>query len=283
MRMDAAALGRQSAWRQRGRQKQESPVSEVFDLLSRIAQATSVDAVWDLCTPHYRKMGFSRVNYTFTQFLSENSYGHPEDALFLTTNSPEYLRVFTRDKFYSKTPLFHWALKNEGMCTWRWVHEAYAAGILTPTEAETVRTNLAMGVVAGVTISFHTASPRARAGIGLIADLGLGHDDVDRIWQKHGEEILAVANMMHLKITQLPQITRSRLTARQREALEWVADGKTTQDIAVLMGVTMATVEKHLRLAREALDVETTAQAIAKGALLNKIFHTESSNGIGSK
>ena len=32
-------------------------------------------------------------------------------------------------------------------------------------------------------------------------------------------------------------------------------------------------VEKHLRLARQALDVETTAQAVAKGTLLNEILH----------
>ncbi|HMS96421.1 MAG TPA: hypothetical protein PKA03_14605, partial [Tabrizicola sp.] len=51
-----------------------------------------------------------------------------------------------------------------------------------------------------------------------------------------------------------------------------VADGKTTQDVALLMGVSAAMVEKHLRLAREALAVETTAQAVAKGAMLNMIF-----------
>jgi len=31
-------------------------------------------------------------------------------------------------------------------------------------------------------------------------------------------------------------------------------------------------VEKHLRLARESLSVDTTAQAVAKAALLNLIF-----------
>ncbi len=56
------------------------------------------------------------------------------------------------------------------------------------------------------------------------------------------------------------------------EALQWVGDGKTAQDIALLMGLTPATVEKHLRLAREALDVETTAQAVLKAAFYNQMF-----------
>jgi len=95
----------------------------------------------------------------------------------------------------------------------------------------------------------------------------------------HRNAILAVAHSMHLKITQFPQPSRHRpLTDRQREALEWVADGKTAQDIAILMGVSSAMVEKHLRLAREALNVETTAQAVAKGAIMNVIFQ----RGIGT-
>ena len=80
-------------------------------------------------------------------------------------------------------------------------------------------------------------------------------------------------DILHLKILTLPYATPNRsLTPRQREALEWVGDGKTMQDIAVLMGLTSATVEKHLRLAREALSVETTAQAVLKAAFANQMF-----------
>ena len=65
------------------------------------------------------------------------------------------------------------------------------------------------------------------------------------------------------------------LTRRQREALQWVGDGKTTQDIAQIMGLTQATIEKHLRLARDALNVETTAQAVLKAAFQNQMFVLE--------
>ena len=76
-----------------------------------------------------------------------------------------------------------------------------------------------------------------------------------------------------LTIVHLPQLSRHRaLSPRQREALEWVADGKTTQDVALLMAVSVAMVEKHLRLARESLSVDTTAQAVAKASLMNLIF-----------
>ena len=38
------------------------------------------------------------------------------------------------------------------------------------------------------------------------------------------------------------------------------------------MGLTPATVEKHLRLARETMGVETTAQAVLKAAFQNQMF-----------
>jgi LuxR family transcriptional regulator len=83
-------------------------------------------------------------------------------------------------------------------------------------------------------------------------------------------------NVCHLKLINLPHAgARRKLTPRQREALEWVGDGKTTQDIATIMGLTPATIEKHLRLAREALDVDTTAQAVLKASFQNQIYVLE--------
>jgi DNA-binding CsgD family transcriptional regulator len=46
------------------------------------------------------------------------------------------------------------------------------------------------------------------------------------------------------------------MTKRQREVLQWVGDGKTTEDITILLELTPATIEQLLRLAREALDVK---------------------------
>jgi LuxR family transcriptional regulator len=245
----------------------------VIALLGDIAQAASVNAVWEMTAAYMRERGFARLNYGFTRFRHDNSIGDPDDAVCLSTNTPDYVQFYFRGGFYAKTPVYRWMTQNVGACTWRWVQEDYAAGRLSPAEMEAVRMNAAIGVVAGLTISFPEPSPRSKGALGMIADPGLTHDDVDRIWNDHGPEILAVAHMMHLKVVQLPMAIRRRaLTDRQREALEWVADGKTTQDIALLMAVSVAMVEKHLRLAREALDVDTTAQAVAKAALLNMIF-----------
>ena len=101
-------------------------------------------------------------------------------------------------------------------------------------------------------------------------------DDADAVWAEHGPDIILLNNLVHLKILTLPvPLHNQTLTPRQREALEWVGDGKTMQDIAQIMGLTQATIEKHLRLARETLNVETTAQAVAKAAFHNQMYIIE--------
>ncbi len=249
-------------------------VTEFLSLLSRIAEADSTTAVWDMAAARFRTWGFARANYGFTRFKSDRSIGDPDDALFLTTTDAAYVQRYFRGNFYARTPVFRWAERNVGSCTWTWVKLAYDNGHLTPDEAETVRQNAATGVVAGISVSFPSNSSRSKGALGLIADPGLNHGSVDMIYAEKRPEIEALAHMMHLKLIQLPISSRRRsLTTRQREALEWVADGKTSQDVALLMGVSSAMVEKHLRLAREALDVDTSAQAVAKAALLNQIFY----------
>lgn len=251
-------------------------MSEVLALLSRIAAATAVGPVWQLATGFFGGLGFGRVNYGFTRFLGDRTIGNPEDAVFLTTADADYARRYFAGGLYARTPMFRWAQRNAGACTWGWVETALERGELTQDEMAAVRQNLAMGIRAGITVSFPETSARAKGALGMIADPGMDHASVEAVWSLRREEILAVANMMHLKIVNMPGANRRRpLTQRQREALEWVADGKTAQDIALLMAISPAMVEKHLRLAREALDVETTAQAVAKAALLNMIFQKD--------
>ncbi len=248
-------------------------MSDVLSLLARLAESKSVPEVWEQAAQYFATLGFQRCNYGFTRFHGPRTVGDPDDALFLTTCDAAYAQSYFNNGFYARTPAFRWAQANTGACTWTWVRDAFLAGHLPPEEAETVRHNASLGIVAGVTVSFPETSSRARGALGLIADPGRTVEDVDAQFAAKSTELLAVAHMMHLRIVQLPlPVQRRALTDRQREALEWVADGKTTQDVAFLMGVSAAMVEKHLRLARESLVVDTTTQAVAKAALMNLIF-----------
>ncbi len=245
----------------------------LLDYLEKLNDTNSIEDLWTLHTETMTEFGFDRLLYGFTQFRTAHSFGDKEDVLVLTNHDPSYSDPFVND-LYFHAPMVRWATENVGACSWGWMRENSA--MLTDSERKVVEFNRKMGVTAGYTISFREVSVRAKGAIALTARKGLSQQDIDEIWEKHGRVIVQMNNVAHLKITNLPFSTaRKSLTKRQREALEWVGDGKTTQDIAIIMGLTPATVEKHLRLAREALDVETTAQAVLKASFQNQIFVLE--------
>ena len=246
------------------------------DYLDFLANTQTLEALWSAHTAKMAEYGFDRLLYGFTRYRTQTSFGDPEDFIILSNHSPAYVEGFVHGGLYAHAPMLHWALENEGAGSWRTLATRFEKASLTPEELKVIEFNLKMKVTAGYTVSFKSVSARSKGAISLAARVGLTQDDVDAVWAEHGEDIHLMNNIAHLKILTLPYTPPNRgLTRRQREALEWVGDGKTTQDIALLMGLTPATVEKHLRLARESLSVETTAQAVLKAALHNQMFVLE--------
>jgi transcriptional regulator EpsA len=58
------------------------------------------------------------------------------------------------------------------------------------------------------------------------------------------------------------------VTVREVEVLTWVRDGKTNDEIAAILGLSMLTVKNHLRNAMKKLVVRTRGQAVAKAIAL---------------
>ncbi|MEL6701198.1 MAG: autoinducer binding domain-containing protein, partial [Pseudomonadota bacterium] len=186
-----------------------------------------------------------------------------------------FIRVLFRSLyvgFFFLAPMVTWARAHDGACSWSLVADMAASGTLTDSERRVLEYNQNVGITAGYTVSFKSVSARSKGAIALTARRGMSQAEADDVWAEHGADIVVINNVAHLKIISLPYMRSRNLTPRQREVLEWVGDGKTTQDIAEVMGLTAATVEKHLRLAREALDVDTTAQAVLKAAFQNQMF-----------
>ncbi|MCX8509202.1 MAG: LuxR family transcriptional regulator [Rhodobacteraceae bacterium] len=240
--------------------------------LDQILQASTIEEIWSLHTRRMDHYGFDRLLYAFSRFKPPNSLGDPDDSLILSNHDPEYLKEYAKDGLYKAGPMMRWAADNVGAQSWRFMQDRLQKGTLSPEERKVANLNGRYHVLAGYSIGFRDVSVRAKGGIGLCARKGMSQAEVEEVWAEHGREITVLNNVIHLRISALPYVTRKVLTARQREALEWVGEGKTTQDIATIMGLTAATVEKHLRLAREVLDVETTAQAVLMASFRNQIF-----------
>lgn len=246
----------------------------VYDYLNKLTNAPSIEILWPMHCEKMAEFGFDRLLYGFSHYTLPNNLGNPDDFYVLTNHKSEYIDGFVKEGLYHNAPMTRWAMENEGFCSWRWMQERLIAGEFTAQELKVIEFNRSHGAHCGYTISFKSVSQRARGAIALTGRADLDQDHIDNVWAEYKDTIILMNNILHLKLLSLPYTPQSgrRLTARQREALEWVGDGKTTQDIALLMGLTAATVEKHLRLARETLNVETTAQAVLKAAFQNQMF-----------
>lgn len=247
-----------------------------LDYVEALTKAKKLEELWDMHTDWMAGFGFDRLIYGYTSFRTEGSLGDAKDFMVLSNHDRNYLDRFFGEGLYFNAPMMRWTLSNNGACSWSWVAEQDRNGQLSPEEEKVCRINEAMGVLAGYTISFPTISSRTKGAIGMTAERGLSQGDIDDVWAENGRVIELVNNVAHLKILSLPyEYPRRALTSRQREVLEWVGEGKTIQDIANVIERTPATVEKHLRLARESLNVQTTAQALLKASFLNQIYKPE--------
>lgn len=252
----------------------------VRDFLVALNAADSLDDLWAVHVECMASYGFTRLLYGVTRFRHGDYLGDPSDFLMLTNHSKEYASAFVDQRLYATAPMVRWALDNEGAASWSMLHARAAADKLTAAERRVYEFNRRHGIVAGYTISFPSRSRRTKGAIGLVGRPGMSQDEVDAVWQEYGEEIELANNLMHLKVLTLPhEPSDQSLTARQREVLEYIVDGKTIGDIAQITGLTQATVEKHLRLARQALNVDSTAQAAVKAAFRNQVFVVEIEGG----
>ena len=199
----------------------------MIEQLERLIESTSVEDVWHLHCENMASYGFDRLLYGFTRFRTATGFGDREDFLVMTNHPGSYAEKFMSDGMYFHAPMVKWALRNNGACSWGWW--ADNADSLSPSEQKVAAYNIAHGVTAGYSISFRDASIRNKGAIALTAKVGTSQDEVEEVWREHGRDIIVLNNVAHLKLINLPYSTPARqLTNRQREALEWVRDGKTT-------------------------------------------------------
>lgn len=241
--------------------------------LNNLVGSATIEDVWAHHCAAMADFGFDRLIYGFTRFRSDRGLGQPEDILVLSNHEDCYVQRFIHGGLYQKAPMVKWANENVGECSWNWLRENEDS--FTDEEKRIILYNIESGISAGYTISFPEVSRRNKGAIALTAPRGTTQSEVEEIWARDGRTIRTLNEIFHLKATSLPYTQVNPLTPRQREVLEWVANGKTVQDMAAILGVSAATIEKHLRLAREALGAETTAQALLKATFKDQIFVTQ--------
>ncbi len=119
-----------------------------------------------------------------------------------------------------------------------------------------------------------------RGPYGDIGMLSVTRDCSAEEWQKLSAHILSdlqsVAVHVHDTVMRSDIVSRAlrypALSTREREILQWIAAGKSQQDVGDILGISHRTVEVHLRSGREKLYALTTPQAVGRAIMLGLIY-----------
>lgn len=241
--------------------------------LQRMVAADTVEALWSVHRDCMAAFGFDRLTFALGSAPQGPSFSTMGDLLLLTSHDTTYAAQFLRPGHFRQTPMASWLRWNFGARSFCHANQMRRANRLTPAEQQALEIKETLGLKAGYVIRLRCQPLHLAGVVSLSASDGVPQAEVDRLWQAQGDDIILLNEVMQMRMSTLPLQTKGRpMSARQRQALGWIGSGKSVQDVAQIMGIAPATVEKHLRLAREALGVETTAHAVLKASFLNQLI-----------
>lgn len=241
--------------------------------IETILAAGSVERLWQYYQARMTEWGFPHAAYYGVRLLYTGDEPLADDSIFLSSYPSRLLYELMSLDLFNSVPMYRWIIRHKGSKSWDWVEAQRQAGRLTGNELRALDLFARYGYVAGFAISLIDEAHRVRAGVIFSGEVGMRQEKLNELWQQHHDEIEALTGLVHLRLASLPYVPPGEiLTARQREALEYISVGRTTQEIAEILDVTLSTVEKHLRLARKALGARTTAQAVLLAANRRQMF-----------
>lgn len=241
----------------------------------RLLAAQTPAELWSAFAKMMRNFGLPDVIYGAQNFIDIPQQRMVDEVELFSTYPKRFIDSVMAESDLVNSPWTAWSLANSGAIPGWQITDYYAETLWGENTRRMDALAHEHGVAGGYIYSLRGVSVRRHGLVALSPGGGAAQEVADSIWGRHGRTIMTLAQVLHLRMNAMPRGERNAtLTQRQREVLEWAASGKTVAEIAAVLGVTPATVEKHLRLARESLDVGTTAQAILKAHLQQMIFIT---------
>ena len=237
--------------------------------IAQVLKAESIAEVWRIFCGEMEELGFDLLLYGATSLSGGRDGGRLDETLVLLNAPDAYADIVLGEELYVHSLTFEWAARHDGFVYWDQALRQMAVHP-SPKQGQIRALNAAFDVTAGYIGSLNKIVPGMRGVIGMSTAKRLDTKSTDRLWRDVGDLVEILCNAMHLRIATLPQTEILKpLTTRQLEVLHWCAEGKTIQEIAIIMQISVGTVEKHMRMARTSLEAENTAHAVRKATSLN--------------
>ena len=249
------------------------------DFLEQLLNCKSVSEVWRTYIKLLKVFDFDRIIYATTSLGKSGLSESLKDGLVLSNHHPTLINGMIKNKCFDNDT--RWYSKNninvlpwsEAIDTKKVNYSKYLffPTIKTPTsiyEKNAIKNYQKFNLNAGYTIFFKHSTGSGSSGFSLSSKLSQA--ETNRLWKKNGKTIITLSKLFDLHLWQLPYVhfsllpLRGKLTNRQRETLYWVSKGKSIFETSIIMNLSVPTIDKHLRLARENLNSKTTIEAMVK-------------------
>lgn len=240
----------------KGRGEPPPPLSGIYDL------ATVPDA--EVRFGDFLDQVCSRLGFDYAAYIGINPL---DRSVHVYVNYPEAWKTHYRDAgLHRLDPTLQIANKSIAPVDWRRLrgHENFRRVFSEAHE-------FGIGSL-GVTIP-------VRGPYGDVGMLAVTRDCDEREWDAllRGAMIELQSVVVHLHDTAMRSdalshtLRRPALSSREVEVLQWVAAGKSQQDVAEIVGLAQRTVEVHLASGRDKLGAINTPQAVARAVSLGLI------------
>lgn len=248
--MDAAVVGGPAAL----------SLAAIYDLALAFSRAVSVKEVERVLLAYCEPFGVTSILAGIIPQKIIHPSEQPDYVIFGHWPQEWAVRYFNK-QYVRKDPTILHCLTHDRVLHWseiRYENRPTAQRIMEEAKAFKLRDGLTIphltlsGVRIGVSFSGEMLdkSPQAQTQMTVLAHYGVSRA---------------------LEIRAATWASPVHLTARERECLRWLAEGKTAADVATILGISDKAVEKHLSSTRGKLDALNTLQAAVAATRLGLI------------
>lgn len=230
-----------------------------LELTEALQSADSVEALLAIAEKYTKSLGFDYF-----------CYGHREHApyasarLYLQSNYPHiWQNAYEENQFAKKDPTIEHALKSTIPLIWSEKNFTSATSFYEEATSHGIRFGWSQAIRSAEGLSMLTLSRSADP----VSSAEL-HANMSRLlWFN---QVISQA-LQKFALSEKTQNKPVVLTSREAEVVRWTADGKTSFEISVILGIAERTVNFHLNNVMSKLDTHNKIAATVKAITMNLI------------
>ncbi|WP_323121944.1 autoinducer binding domain-containing protein [Burkholderia alba] len=228
--------------------------------MTALSRAEDSDAIFAIVARFARSLNFDLCSYGSRDPLPVT---RPTYSMW-STYSDAWQQRYLRENYFARDPVVRYGL-------------IYTSPLIWPVDA---RADEAFWREAKAHGLAHGWSQPIRDKHGRIAmwSFARGAEAITEVEMAAGEsQLIYLAHAAHAANTRLgtapgPGAKMNQFTAREKEVLQWAADGKTAIEIASILSISERTITFHMQNIMEKLNSVNKTQAIVKAVLLGVIY-----------